>query len=83
VIASYKSERQVIVRKILLLNFPSFIFRGFSSWRTPKFSLINYLTNTFLYIVSFNFLCQAVQKGPFSISGLVHIRFFFALASFS
>jgi len=25
--------------------------------------------------MSFNFLRQAVQKGPFSISELVHIRF--------
>jgi len=33
-------------------------------------------------IVSFNLLRQAVQKGPFSISELVNIRFFSALTSF-
>jgi len=32
--------------------------------------------------VNFNFLGQAVQKVLFSISELVHIRFFNALASF-
>jgi len=36
----------------------------------------NCLTNTlFLYIVNFNFLRQAVQKGLFSISELAHICF--------
>jgi len=30
-------------------NFLSFIFSGFSSWRTHKFSQINCLTNTILY----------------------------------
>jgi len=64
-------------------NFPSFIFKGSSSWRTPKFSQINYLANTFLYIVSFNFLRKAVQKGPFSIVELVHIRFLMHLLLFS
>jgi len=57
-------------------NFPSFIFKGFSTWKIPKFSQINCLTNFFLYIVSFNFLRQTVQKSPFTISELlVRIRF--------
>jgi len=36
-----------------------------SAWtrKTPKFDQNNYLTNNFL-IVSFIFLCQAIQKGP-------------------
>jgi len=53
-----------------------------SSWRTHKFSQINCFTNTFLHIVSLNFLRQAFQKGHFSILDLVYIRFFIALTSF-
>jgi len=40
---------------IMSFNFPCFIFRSSSSWTTPKFSQISCLTNTFLYIVSFNY----------------------------
>jgi len=65
------SVTETLLRLLLRKNITTFTF-----WRTSKFSQINYLTNTFLYIVSFNFLRQTIQKGPFSISELVHIRFF-------
>jgi len=59
---------------------------GFLLLEDPKFSQINCLTTSFyrsFYIVSYNFHRQAVQKVPFSISELVHIRFLMHLLLFS
>jgi len=46
-------------------------------------SLTNIFLQQFLYIVSYNFYRQVVQKGPFSISEFVHIRFLMHLRLFS
>jgi len=59
---------------IVSFNFLSFVFKSFSSWRTTKFSQINCLTNTFLYIVR--------SKWPFFDFRISPYSFFNALASF-
>jgi len=62
---------ETLLRLLLRKNITTFTF-----CKTLKFSQINFLANTFLYIVSFNFLRQAIQKGSSLISELVHICFF-------
>jgi len=57
-------------------NFPSFIFKV-PPFGRPSNSLGLIVSQTHSYACDFQLLRQAVQKGPLSISELVHISFLF------